>query len=166
MRRASQFKIRIDHDDEFKNEHFENFRDENDMHVVLGSKNSIIKGNCRKENHSLQKMSPKCIYLPTFGSKQVPRLSIQQIPRPLEKKNNSMNVEMVKPFLSYFHVFGCKSFILNNKEICKNSIRQLMKRTSRILYYQQSIHVYNKLILMVEEFTYAVSDEPNAMLQN
>nr|KYP74052.1 Copia protein [Cajanus cajan] len=68
-----------------------------------------------------------------------------------------------KPNISYFRVFGCKCFVLNNG---KEQLGKFDAKADEAIFLgystnRKSYRVYNKRTLVVEEFVHVVFDETN-----
>ena len=83
--------------------------------------------------------------------------------RPILKKIPHELFRERKPNISYFHLFGCKCFVLNNG---KNNLGKFDAKSDESLFLGYSLtskafRVFNKRTLVVEESIHVIFDESN-----
>jgi len=87
--------------------------------------------------------------------------------RPILKKTPYEFFKGRRPILTHLKVFGCKYFILNNEK--KFGKFDAKADEGIFLSYATNNHayrVYNKRVMIVEEFVHVVFDEFDSKLQN
>ena len=73
-----------------------------------------------------------------------------------------------KPNISYFHLFGCKCFVLNNG---KNNLGKFDAKSDESLFLGYSLtskafRLFNKRALVVEKSIHIIFDESNLSSKN
>ena len=87
--------------------------------------------------------------------------------RPILKKTPYELFKGRRPVLSHLKVFGYECFILNNG---KDQLGKFDAKVDEVVFLGYAIHghayiVYNKRLMIVEEFMHVVFDKSNAKLQ-
>jgi len=82
---------------------------------------------------------------------------------PILKKTLYELLNEKKPNINYFHVFGCKYFVLNNS---KDNLGKFDAKSDEAIFLGYSLHskayrVFNKRTLTVEESIHVIFDETN-----
>ena len=83
--------------------------------------------------------------------------------RPILKKTPYELFRERKPNISYFHLFGCKCFVLNNG---KDNLGKFDVKSDEGIFLDYSLtfkafRVFNKRTLVVEESIHIIFDESN-----
>ncbi|KAL5563974.1 hypothetical protein UlMin_033721 [Ulmus minor] len=169
---VSIISIRSDHGKEFENKEFEKFCLENGFdHNFSAPRTPQQNGVVERKNRSIQEMARTLLNennLPKYFWGEAVHTSCYVLNRvsirPILKKTPYELWKGKKPNISYFKVFGCKCFILNQKD-------DLGKFDSKsdvgiFLGYSTSnkaFRVYNRRTLVVEESMHVIFDESNPL---
>ncbi|KAL5548818.1 hypothetical protein UlMin_004049 [Ulmus minor] len=169
---VSIISIRSDHGKEFENKEFENFCLENGFdHNFSAPRTPQQNGVVERKNRSIQEMARTLLNennLPKYFWGEAVHTSCYVLNRvsirPILKKTPYELWKGKKPNISYFKVFGCKCFILNQKD-------DLGKFDSKsdvgiFLGYSTSskaFRIYNRRTLVVEESMHVIFDESNPL---
>ncbi|KAL5569300.1 hypothetical protein UlMin_025875 [Ulmus minor] len=169
---VSIISIRSDHGKEFENKEFEKFCLENGFdHNFSAPRTPQQNGVVERKNRSIQEMARTLLNennLPKYFWGEAVHASCYVLNRvsirPILKKTPYELWKGKKPNISYFKVFGCKCFILNQKD-------DLGKFDSKsdvgiFLGYSTSskaFRVYNRRTLVVEESMHVIFDESNPL---
>jgi hypothetical protein len=83
--------------------------------------------------------------------------------RPILKNNPYELFKGRKPNISYFHIFGCKCFVLNND---KDNLGKFDEKSDEGIFLGYSLtskayRIYNKRTLKIEESMHVTFDESN-----
>ena len=165
--------IRSDHGGEFKNEEFEKFCESSGiLHTFSAPRTPQQNGVVERKNRSLEEMARTLLNeanLPGFfwaeavstASYILNRTSI----RPILKKTPYELWKGRKPNIHYFHIFGCKCFILNNG---KDNLGKFDSKSDEGIFLgysttSKAYRVYNKRTLSVEESIHIIFDESNSL---
>lgn len=163
--------IRSDHGGEFQNSSFENFCEENGIHHNFSAPQTPQQnGVVERKNQSLIELArtmlsesnlPKYFWADAVNTACY--VSNRVNIRPILKKNPYELFKGRKQNISYFHVFGCKCFILNND---KDNLGKFDKKSDKGIFLGYSLsskayRVYNKRTLVIEESMHVSFDEPN-----
>ncbi|KAL1316241.1 hypothetical protein AAHE18_15G052200 [Arachis hypogaea] len=161
--------IRSDHGKEFKNQYFESFCDEQGIsHNFSCPRTPQQNGVVERRNRSLQEMARAmlCEYeIPKFLWVEAVNTTCYVLNRTIIRKFlKKTPYELWKglpPNLSYFHVFGCKCFILNIKE----NLEKFDPKTHEGIFLGYSTNskvyrVYNKNSKTVEETMHVTFCDP------
>ena len=87
--------------------------------------------------------------------------------RPILKKTPYKLFKGRKPNISYFHLFGCKCFVLNNE---KDNLDKFDAKSDEEIFLGYSTNskayrVFNKRTLVVKESILVIFDEANSTLK-
>ena len=162
--------IRSDHGREFENEKFETFCNKLGItHNFSSPRTPQQNGVVERKNRTLLDMGRTMLReynLPTYFWAEAINtacyVSNRVLIRPLLNKTPYELWNGRKPRVSYFRVFGCKCFILNNKD----NLGKFDSKTDEGIFLGYSIssksyRVFNKRTLIVEESMHVVFDESN-----
>ena len=162
--------IRSDHGKEFENQYFESFCDENGIsHNFSCPRTPQQNGVVERRNRSLQEMARAMICendLPKYFWAEAVNTACYVLNRTLIRKSlKKTPYELwngIKPTLHYFHVFGCKCFILNTKD----NLGKFDAKTHDGIFLgysstSKAYRVFNKITRIVEETIHVTFCETN-----
>ena len=163
--------IRSDHGTEFENQDFENFCDENGIgHNFSAPRTPQQNGVVERKNRILKKMAHTMLcksdiprYFWTEAINTACYILNRALIRQILKKPPYELWKERKPNIAYFHIFGCRCFVLNNgkerlgKFDAKSDEAILLGYSST----SKAFRVFNKRTLVVEESIHVVFDESN-----
>ena len=171
LKNLSIISIRSDHGTEFENHNFDEFCNEHGInHNFSAPRTPQQNGVVERKNRTLEEMArtmlcegnlPKYFWAEAVSTACyiLNRVLIRSILKktPYELWNDR------KPNINYFHVFGCKCFILNNG---KDNLGKFDRKSDEGIFLGYSTHskafrVFNKRTLTVEESIHVVFDESN-----
>ncbi|XP_038989467.1 uncharacterized protein LOC120113034, partial [Phoenix dactylifera] len=165
--------IRSDHGTEFENQHFEKFCDENGInHNFSAPRTPQQNGVVERKNRTLADMArtmlcesdlPKYFWAEAINT--ACHILNRALVRSILKKTPYELIKGKKPNISYFHVFGCRCFILNNG---KDNLSKFSAKSDEGIFLgysssSRAYRVFNKRTLVVEEFIHVVFDELEAI---
>ena len=169
LKNLSVISIRSDHGTEFENQYFDHFCTKHGIdHNFSAPRTPQQNGVVERKNRTLEEMSrtmlcegnlPKYFWAEAVNNACyiLNRVLIRTIIRktPYELWNN------IKPNIKYFHVFGCKYFVLNNG---KDNLGKFDAKSDEAIFLGYSLNskayrVFNKRTLTVEESIYVVFNE-------
>ena len=162
--------IRSDHGKEFENKDFEKYCLQNGFeHNFSAPRTPQQNGVVERKNRSIQEMARTLLNengLPKYFWGEAVHTSCYVLNRvsirPILKKTPYELWKGRKPNINYFRVFGCKCFILNQKDDLgkfdsKSDVGIFLGYSSS----SKSYRVYNRRTLVVEESMHIVFDETN-----
>jgi len=168
--------IRSDHGGEFQNERFEHFCGKH------GIKHNFSAPRTPQQNDVVERknISPEELVKTILNENSLPKYFWADVVniacyvlhrvliRPILKKTPYELFKGRRHVLSHLKVFGCKCFILNNG---KENLGKFDAKADKgvFLGYATQSHtyrVYNKRLMIVEEFMHVVFDETNPKLQD
>nr|KYP55915.1 Retrovirus-related Pol polyprotein from transposon TNT 1-94 [Cajanus cajan] len=163
--------IRSDHGGEFQNVLFQKICEEHDINHNFSAprtpqQNVVVE----RKNRSLEELArtmlnetklPKHFWADTINT--TCHVLNKVLIRPILKKIPYEIYNGRKPKISYFRVFGCKCFVLNNGKEQHEKFDAKADETIFLGYSTNSkaYKVYNKRTLIVEESVHVVFDETN-----
>ena len=165
--------IRSDHGGEFQNSDFENFCEENGInHNFSAPRTPQQNGVVERKNRSLEELArtmlnetnlPKYFWADAVNTACY--VSNRVLIRPILKKTPYELFKWRKPNISYFHIFGCKCFILNNG---KDNLGKFDAKSDEGIFLGYSLNskayrIYNKRTMTIEESVHVAFDEPNPL---
>ncbi|XP_042973126.1 uncharacterized protein LOC122304931, partial [Carya illinoinensis] len=164
--------IRSDRGKEFVNKNIETFCDENGfIHNFSAPRTPQQNGVVERKNRSLQEMARTMLNennLPSYFWAEAVSTACYVINRVmLRSKLDKTPYELwneKKPNIGYFHVFGCKCFILNDR----NNLGKFDAKSDEGIFLGYSTNskayrVFNKKTLTVQESMHVVFDELEAI---
>ena len=165
--------IRSDRGKEFVNKNIETFCDENGfIHNFSAPRTLQQNGVVERKNRSLQEMARTMLNennLPSYFWAEAVSTACYVINRVmLRSKLDKTPYELwnkKKPNIGYFHVFGCKCFILNDRD----NLGKFDAKSDEGIFLGYSTNskayrVFNKKTLTVQESMHVVFDESNSPL--
>ena len=167
--------VRSDRGREFDNKDVELFCDENGFeHNFSAPRTPQQNGVVERKNRSLQEMARTMLNehnLPEYFWAEAVNTSCYVINRTIVRKGlDKTPYEILKnkrPNVSYFKVFGCKCFILNDKDY----LGKFDAKSDEGIFLGYSLHskayrVFNKRTLIVQESIHVSFDESNPFANN
>ncbi len=167
--------VRSDRGREFDNKDVELFCDENGFeHNFSAPRTPQQNGVVERKNRSLQEMARTMLNehnLPEYFWAEAVNTSCYVINRTIVRKGlDKTPYEILKnkrPNVSYFKVFGCKCFILNDKD----NLGKFDAKSDEGIFLGYSLHskayrVFNKRTLIVQESIHVSFDESNPFANN
>ena len=163
--------IRSDHGTEFENQFFENFCTEHGIdHNFSAPRTPQQNGVVERKNRTLEEMARTMLCegnLPKYFWAEAVNTACyilnRVLIRPIIKKTPYELWNERRPNVNYFHVFGCKCFILNNG---KSNLGKFDAKSDEGIFLgystsSKAYRVFNKRSLTVEESIHVVFDETN-----
>ena len=167
--------IRSDHGTEFENQFFEKFCEENGIgHNFSVPRTPQQNGVVERKNRTLEEMARTMLCegnLPKyFWAEAINKACYilnRVLIRPILKKTPYELWKGRKPNINYFHVFGCKCFVLNNG---KDRLGKFDAKSDEGIFLgystsSKAYRVFNKRTLVVEESIHVIFDESNGLFQ-
>nr|KYP59259.1 Retrovirus-related Pol polyprotein from transposon TNT 1-94 [Cajanus cajan] len=163
--------IRSDHGGEFQNILFQKFCEEHGInHNFSAPRTPQQNGVVEMKNRSLEELArtmlnetklPKYFWADAINA--ACHVLNKVLIRPILKRTPYEIYNGRKPNISYFRVFGCKCFVLNNG---KEQLGKFDAKANEAIFLGYSTNskayrVYNKRTIIVEESVHVVSDETN-----
>ena len=163
--------IRSDHGGEFQNSSFEDFCEEHGIsHDFSAPRTPQQNGVVERKNRSLIELArtmlsdsnlPKYFWADAVSTTCFVRNRVNI--RPILKKTPYELFRGRKPNISFFHVFGCKCFVLNND---KDNLGKFDEKSDEGIFLGYSLsskayRIYNKRTLTIEESMHVSFDESN-----
>ncbi|RVW47390.1 Retrovirus-related Pol polyprotein from transposon RE1 [Vitis vinifera] len=166
--------IRSDHGREFENFDFEEYCNKHGInHNFSAPRTPQQNGVIERKNKTLQEMARTMLNennLPKYFWAEAVNTSCYVLNRillrPILKKTPYELWKNKKPNISYFKVFGCKSFILNTKDNlgkfdAKSDVGIFLGYSTS----SKAFRVFNKRTMVIEESIHVIFDESNNSLQ-
>nr|KYP49518.1 Retrovirus-related Pol polyprotein from transposon TNT 1-94 [Cajanus cajan] len=163
--------IRSDHGGEFQNILFQNFCEKHGInHNFSARRTPQQNGVVERKKRSLEELARTMLNetkLPKYFLADVINTACHVLNkvliRPILKKTPYEIYNGWKPNTSYFRVFGCKCFVLNNG---KEQLGKFDAKADEAIFLGYSTNskayrVYKKRTLIVEELVHVVFDETN-----
>ena len=164
--------IRSDHGGEFENYKFDRFCEKHGIeHQYSAPRTPEQNGVVERKNRVLEELTRTMLNeskIPSYFWADAVHTACHVMNRillrPILKKTPYELYKGRKPNISYFHVFGCKCFILNNG---KESLSKFDPKSNEGIFLGYSNHskayrVYNKRNLNVEESIHIKFDESSS----
>nr|KYP49374.1 Retrovirus-related Pol polyprotein from transposon TNT 1-94 [Cajanus cajan] len=163
--------IRSDHGGEFQNVLFQKFCEEHDIdHNFSAPRTPQQNGVVKRKNRSIEELARTMLNetkLPKYFWADAINIACHMLNkvliRPILKRTPYEIYKGRKPNISYFRVFGCKCFVLNNG---KEQLGKFDAKDDEPIFLGYSTNskayrVYNKRTLVVEQSVHVVFDETN-----
>lgn len=163
--------IRSDHGGEFQNASFDEFCDDQGIsHNFSAPRTPQQNGVVERKNRSLEELArtmlnetnlPKYFWADAVSTACY--VSNRVLVRPILKKTPYELYKGRKPNISYFHIFGCKCFVLNNG---KDNLGKFDAKSDEGIFLGYSLtskayRIFNKRTLTIEESVHVSFDESN-----
>ena len=168
---TSIISIRSDHGTEFENHEFDEFCNEHGInHNFSAPRTPQQNGVVERKNRTLEEMTCTMLCendLPRYFWAEAINTSCyilnRVLIRPILKKTPYELWKNRKPTIKYFHIFGCRCFILNNG---KDNLSKFDAKSDEGIFLgystsSKAYRVFNKRTLVVEESMHIVFDESN-----